>query len=342
MLQLGTNVRYFVTLLSFGLACGSSSTSKKGGTHAKGTTATSQGNVGLGSSPAPPSSSVEPDHSLTPEEAKANADRLWQAAEKTPQDSKAWDAAGQALATAAGLVTEAEAKLKLLRGALAAWDRADGVAPPPPKTAPQESRPLPPREVSRIAVLEALSMMLKAEDTERSRVQYRRGRIYWNHGHYDQAIPSFEAVVDNVPGSAEAEYAATLLLDSLLLEKDYAAIDKHVQAMLQNSALLSGRPALMTTLLKIRHQSGIRYASKLIDDKNYSECGILFLDLHKRDAKVEGYQGDQLLYNASVCQERAGQYPTAIKTLQRLVKLYPASPVAAKAKERAEALKKNR
>ena len=59
----------------------------------------------------------------------------------------------------------------------------------------------------------------------------------------------------------------------------------------------------------------------------------LRLGVHKRDKNMPKVQGDELLYNASVCLERSKQTRRAIKVLKQLLKLYPQSQFASGSKE---------
>ncbi len=325
--------------LPLSLACSSSK-----GSEAQDTTAASQApqaeDAAHEASPRKPVTA--PSTPQTPEEARAYADKLWQEAEKNSQDPIAWNRAAGALAAAAKMENDTTEQMKLLRGALAGWERADSLNPSPKASKSERTHPLPDREVSRVSVLGQLASILNANDAELGRIEYRRGRIHYDYGHFELAIPSFEIVIERFPASAEAEYAAQLLLDSLNKRGDIQGINTHVAAMLKNAALIGNRPELGELLLTLRHQAGRKAATKLVEIKNYTECGKAFIRLYKRDSKVTTFQGDQLLYNASVCQERSGQFAAAIKTLRKLAKTYPQSALAAQAKQRADDLKAKR
>ncbi len=272
------------------------------------------------------------------EDIRETADKLWQAAEKNPQSPDAWNRAASALAIAAEKESDDDARIKRLRGALAGWERADSLAARQAKPSKRERPPLPPREATRLSVHERLLALIDPADVEVGRIAYQQGRIHWNYGHYKEATARFKVVVHRFPASAEAEYAAKLLLDSQLRQKDYEGLKQQVATMLKDKVLLKNRRELLDTLLAIRHQSGRQEALDLINSKNYPQCAKIFLALHERDKGIAIFKGDELLYNGSVCQERAGQIPQAIKTLKKLAKLYPQSGMAAQSIERANAL----
>ena len=287
------------------------------------------------------SSAEAPQRPMSFDEAKRQSDGLWTAAEKQ-NTSAAWEAAAAALAhTAKTAQGNAEAAKPLLRGALAAWQRSESLEPQPAITQRQK-RPLSVREAQRVEVFSQLGAMVDEQDPEQAMIHYQHGRALWNFGHYVAAAGHFLAVVDGFPAKPEAKFAAGLLLDSLVSSNDLRGLEKHAAMMLKNKALTSAHPGLVADLELIRHQAGSNDAKRLVDQEQYQACGDAYLALFRRDKDLPNVRGDELLYNASVCFERAKKNKSAIKSLRQLMRLYPQSQFAANAKERAKSLASQR
>jgi TolA-binding protein len=295
--------------------------------------------LGCASAAKPASSS--PSGAASFDDAKKRADAAWQTADTQKTSAPAWDHAGEALALAARAAgDDSAAAAPLLKGALAAWRKGEKIQPALDKAGPNNNqrRNLTRRETLRVAVLVQLAALTDPHSPELAMIEYRHGRVLWNYAHYGEAVGHFSAVVEQFPDRQEAKYASSLLLDSLLNGGDLDELEKQASRMLKNKILTGAHPDLVETLQLVRHQASKRAANELVELQSYRACGDAFLALHKRDKKMARVKGDELLYNASVCLERAKQNKRAINVLSELIRLYPESQFANAAKTRAKEL----
>lgn len=63
-------------------------------------------------------------------------------------------------------------------------------------------------------------------DKKVAETQFRIGRLYYQHNHFDKAIPYFRTVVKDHSNTKFAEYSANLLLDIYNLRRDYEGLGK--------------------------------------------------------------------------------------------------------------------
>lgn len=292
---------------------------------------------------APRSSSGEllPMAKLPFAEAKERADHLWMRADTQKTSAPAWEEAAEALALAAEATAEEPvAAVPLLKGALAAWSNSDKIQTPQSggDKSTETRQALPRRDALQITVLDQLTALSDAESPGLAMVAYRHGRILYRYAHYTEAASQFAIVVERFPEREEAKYAGALLLDSIQRSGDTGRLSTQADAMLKNKKLIDAHAELSETLLLIRHQSSLHEVQTLVDAKNYKGCADAYIALFNRDKALPSIQGDELLYNASICLERSQQNKRAVRVLRDLVRLFPQSQFAARASERADAL----
>ena len=296
-----------------------------------------------GAQPEPPQSAASPPAEASSEQLQHEAERQYHDAKTKKDSAPAWEAAATALARASRSTTDPRREQEFLRSALAAWQESDRLQPSGPddlpKGKPPVPTPLPDEEIARMAVLARLAELTPHGDPELTRIEYRRGRIYWNYFHLAEAARSFRRVLASAPASAEAEFAAQLLLDTLVRAGDIPVLSAQITAMLNSRELLQDRIELRAQLEGLRHQTGRKSAEELLAGANYAGCAEAYLALYKRDRKLQQARADELLYNASVCTERSNDAARTIQLLDKLVQEMPRSALAAEAKARAEALR---
>ncbi len=93
-------------------------------------------------------------------------------------------------------------------------------------------------------------------------IMYKQAITYYAFNHYTEAVPSFELIVQRYPRDELAVYAADLIMDSLVITKDWEAISAKSREFLRNTALISGRNRLKNDLEKFKEMSTF-YASEI-------------------------------------------------------------------------------
>ena len=155
---------------------------------------------------------------------------------------------------------------------------------------------------------------------------YESARAYWKDQRYDEAIPVLERIADHHLDSDVAEYAVDLLLDALVQTQRYDELVVRVNALLEHDAFLKDKPELAQRLGEIQQQSRRKDAERAEKDGNYERCGEIYAAIYTADPKAD--HADEVLYNAAICHQMAGDLGLAIALRDRIVTLFPKSRLA--------------
>lgn len=166
---------------------------------------------------------------------------------------------------------------------------------------------------------------------DRALALFLAGKYLWRRGESGRAERLFDRIVEKHPNATTAEYAANLLLDSLIRRRAYDDVETAVDLMLANKPLLAGRPELSETLRRIQAAAARRRAEQLEKNGDLLGAARAYLDL-ANDPKSP--KRDELLYNAGACFEAAGEPAGARAAWSLLVRSMPSSHLAARAQTR--------
>jgi TolA-binding protein len=155
-------------------------------------------------------------------------------------------------------------------------------------------------------------------------IAYKAGELFYEYGDFDEARCRFEEVVTRWPSSTVAQYAANLIIESRLTEKDWAAVEAS-SAQLQ-AAAVGKNPTLNASLQKFKLGGRFNRAMQLMEAKQYEPAAELFLKLVAEDPKHEF--ADKALYNAASCYEGARRFESALRLYERISAEYPKSALA--------------
>jgi tetratricopeptide (TPR) repeat protein len=288
--------------------------------------------------PAEPAPAVAP---VDVAQLRRDAEDLWAQAERDG-DHEAWVAAAIALGAVADAADEPERRGAVVR-ATEAWQHAAGVVRAdrtPTRTRDwardPEPEPIPELEQQMIAAFERHAGYLASGDDDRVRLVFLIGRVHWRFHHLEVAVPYFAEVVDTRPDHDVAEYAANLLLDALNRLRRYDELVARIRSMLGDKVLLAGRPELAGRLGMLRRQADRKDAERHEQRGDHRACAAAYLALHHEDPKAD--DDADLLYNAAVCYELAGERSRAIETYDLLLRRHPKSELATPARQRRDAL----
>jgi tetratricopeptide (TPR) repeat protein len=162
---------------------------------------------------------------------------------------------------------------------------------------PQEGGEPWPLSAEERALVDAFDLYLRVvpDAPERVKVEYRRARIHYEHGLYDQALPLFAEIVDRYPEQELAVYAANLLLDVLKVTGREGEIPGWVAKFLKD-------PALMADAEFARQMRGIESDSLDLEGRSahrrgaFAVCGRAMKAA--ADAQPEHAKHAERLFNA--------------------------------------------
>ena len=76
------------------------------------------------------------------------------------------------------------------------------------------------------------------DSPERSNVEYRRARVYYEHNHFAEAAPLFDHILTSYPDNELAVYSANLEMDCLAILKRYDELRALVERVKRNPTLM--------------------------------------------------------------------------------------------------------
>ncbi|MFT3698951.1 MAG: tetratricopeptide repeat protein [Kofleriaceae bacterium] len=200
-----------------------------------------------------------------------------------------------------------------------------------------DKQEIPPREQKMLAAFDIYINYIKdPKDDELVGMKFMKANIYRRYGHYDEALPIFQDILDHHREHETAEYSANLLLDSYRRLGKFDELVALADKLDGDKKFLEGKDDLKQRLAQIKAKS-LRdkaihledVAKKNNDFASYIACGLAFEDIYNRNP--EDPQNDEVLYNAGVCMEEGKSIGAAIRDFGALQKYYPNSKITAKA-----------
>jgi tetratricopeptide (TPR) repeat protein len=213
------------------------------------------------------------------------------------------------------------------------------VADEDPRTVDQvvAKQDIPPREMKMLAAFDIYINYIKdPKDDELVGMKFMKANIYRRYGHYEQATPIFQDILDHHRQHETAEFSANLLLDTYNRQKRYDELVALADKLDGDKPFLEGKEDLKARLMQIKGKSlrdkAEAMRTKAKDSKDYAQyiaCGLAYQDIYNRNP--EDPNNDEVLYNAGVCFEEGKSIGAAIGMYNTLQKYYPKSKVTARA-----------
>ncbi len=194
-----------------------------------------------------------------------------------------------------------------------------------PEGKPVEKEPLPePWQ----GYVKAADMFLKRlPDSEKApNIAYKAAEVFYVYGDHEEARRRFEEIVKKYPSAEAAQYAANLILESLLIAKDWAAVEETSARLLSTEALQKAGGEVKKTFTQFKLGGRFKRAEQLFSEGKYEEAAKLYLALVKEAPKHEF--ADRALYNAAVAYEKVLRFESALKLYERVFREYPNSELA--------------
>ncbi len=173
------------------------------------------------------------------------------------------------------------------------------------------------------------SLVIDPQDDDMVAMKYLKARLYWQRDHLGTAIPLFEDILDRHATHDSAEWAASLLLDSLSRAGNDARLAAWVDKLLGNKAFLADKPDLLERLEMLKREILRKQAENGAKTGKYQQCAESYVDLYNRAPDAE--RTPEILHNAGVCFEKASSLGAAVRVFDQLRRRHPGSPLHRKA-----------
>ena len=150
-------------------------------------------------------------------------------------------------------------------------------------------------------------------------LKYLPGQVLYYHNHFEDARERFFDLIDAHPRSAEASFAATLVLDSYIAEGDLQSVRRWSKAFA--TRVLGTAETPNPYFADQLEGSSFKLATQLADAEQLEAAAEAFLAFRKEFPNSE-YAGDAL-HNAAVYLQAVGRVEQANQLYESFVALYP-------------------
>jgi TolA-binding protein len=157
---------------------------------------------------------------------------------------------------------------------------------------------------------------------------FQAARIYYDFQDFPEARKRFELIIDRYEGQDVSIFAATLLLQSFLLEKDYDNMALWADRISQNPKLANSQKAkdIRQEAERLKLGALFKSADEFMDAGDFEKAAEAYIKVVNANPKNE--YADDALNNAAVAYEKVKRYESAMKLYGRVVQEYPESPLA--------------
>ncbi|MES3036551.1 MAG: tetratricopeptide repeat protein [Bdellovibrionota bacterium] len=150
---------------------------------------------------------------------------------------------------------------------------------------------------------------------KRAEIQFRIGRLYYQHNRFDEAEKVFKEITQKYPKTKFADYSANLLLDIYNLRKDYIGLEKTGAELLAIPGFAESKTG--QEVKGVLEKASFRKAQELEGQKNYAEAAKQFEIFSVQNNKSD--LATTAMFNAGVNYERAGNNGAAIAVYNKLL-----------------------
>ena len=188
----------------------------------------------------------------------------------------------------------------------------------------------------RIKLIEACDRYIQSvsglEAKDIVKISFKAAKIYYQHGHFDQALKRFDRIVAEYPAAEESEFAANLVVDIHNIKEDWQSLYESASRYLKMPDLLNGREKLQKDLVKFGQHVKFQFISeeqeKLQAQKSSLRPIAEAYEAFQREFPTSE-NADKALFNASVVWDSLGDKARADEIRERLLTGYPDSPLRA-------------
>lgn len=167
---------------------------------------------------------------------------------------------------------------------------------------------------------------VKAGDEKAPGIAYKAAELFYTHNQLEEARRRFEDIVKTFPKSEVAKYATNLIIESYLIDKNWAAVEAVSARLASNTDVIDPKSDLYKELTKFKLGGRFKLAEELMGKGQYDEAAKKYLELVAEEPKHEF--ADKALNNAAVCYENVQRFDSALKIYERIFSEYPKSTLA--------------
>lgn len=167
---------------------------------------------------------------------------------------------------------------------------------------------------------------VKAGDEKAPGIAYRAAEIFYTHNQFEEARKRFDAIITNYPKTEIAQYAVNLTIESLLLEKNFTAVEEFSDKFIKNKDVIDPKSKLGEALVKFNLGAKFKRAEELMAKGEYDSAAKKYIELVQAEPKHEF--ADKALNNAAVCYENVQRFDSALRLYERIFSEYPNSTLA--------------
>lgn len=191
------------------------------------------------------------------------------------------------------------------------------------KVVPIEVTPL---EKALVEASDKYVQKAKPGDDKAPGIAYRAAEIFYTHNQFDEARKRFEDIVKLYPKAEVAKFATNLIIESYLIDKNYAAVEEVAARLRENKDVIDPKSDLYKELTKFELGGKFKRAEELMAKGQFDEAAKKYIELVAAEPQHEF--ADKALNNAAVCYENVQRFDSALKTYERIVAEYPKSKLA--------------
>ena len=185
---------------------------------------------------------------------------------------------------------------------------------------------LTPLEKSLVDASDKYVAKAKPGDDKSPGIAYRAAELFYTHNQLDEARKRFEAIVTLYPKAEVAKFATNLIIESYLIDKNWAAVEDVSKRLRENKDVIDPKSDLYAQLTKFELGGKFKRAEELMSKGQYDEAARKYIELVAAEPKHEF--ADKALNNAAVCYENVQRFDSAQKLYERIFSEYPNSKLA--------------
>ncbi|KFE61912.1 tetratricopeptide repeat protein [Hyalangium minutum] len=157
-------------------------------------------------------------------------------------------------------------------------------------------------------------------------IAYKAAELYYAHNDFPEARRRFEQIVKSYPKNEVAKFATNLIVESFLIDKDWASVEDVAGRLASNKEVIDPSSDLYKSLVKFKLGGRFKLAQQLMDQGKYEEAAKKYILLVDEEPRHEF--ADKALNNAAVCYENSLRFDSALKLYERIYREYPSSTLA--------------
>lgn len=188
-----------------------------------------------------------------------------------------------------------------------------------------QATPLSEVEARLVAASDAFTSRLPRSENA-PKFAYRAAELYYAHDDFPEARRRFESLVQTWPGSEPVAGATNLIIETYLVEKDWARVEEVSGRLAESSSAVKPGSDQYKELLKIKLGGRFKLAEQYLEQGRYEDAAAKYLQLVEEAPRHEF--ADRALNNAAVCYEKTNRFDSALKLYERLYREHPTSSLA--------------